>query len=102
MGSLVSIIEPPPKPILITSGIAKLVLTSATITEVPANLGNPSLTSPTSVVVPPTAFSLSRRPIPPILLLRVILRSGISLVNISKASCSISPLTVAKTELIAI
>ena len=48
-------IDPPPNPKLITSGIEKFVLTSATVTEVPACLGNPSFTSPTSVVVPPTS-----------------------------------------------
>ena len=172
--------EPPPSPKLITSGIEKFVLTSATVTEVPACRGKPSFTSPTSVVVPPTsttsaffsldrkaaprielvgphakvrtgrsstsedlisvpsflvkkighlnfillrsssnefttsfasgfkvaliraAFSLSNNPIPPIFLLSETFVFGEFAFIILKASSSMSPLTVAKTELIAI
>ena len=48
------------------------------------------------------AFSLSNSPIPPIFLLREMFVFGEFSFMISNASCSMSPLTVAKTELIAI
>ena len=52
---------PPPRAMLITSGIRKLVRTPAISTDTDASLGNPLTSAPPSVDVPPTSMTMQLR-----------------------------------------
>ena len=57
--SLCLTFDPPPRPMLTTSGIRKLVVTPPTLILVDASLGNPPIRQPASEVVPPMSITMA-------------------------------------------
>ena len=51
--------DPPPRPMLTTSGIRKLVVTPPTLILADASLGKPPIRQPASDVVPPISITMA-------------------------------------------